>query len=38
MCKVVTPDLRPLTTVTRTAMIPTPSAIANQKAIVYPLF
>ena len=38
MCKVVTLDLRRLITVIRTAMIPTPSAIVNQKAIVYPLF
>jgi hypothetical protein len=36
MCKVVTLDLRRLITVIRTAMIPTPSAIVNQKAIVYP--
>ena len=38
MWSVVTLDVRRLITVTRTAMIPTPSAIANQNAIVYPLF
>jgi hypothetical protein len=34
MCRVVTLDVRRLITVMRTAMIPTPSAIVNQSAIV----